>query len=201
MSSGPDLRDPGDPPTRPSPSLRRRLRTGLRDLGSRCRGAGRWLRAHARHALVVGVVTSVVGALATFGVSQLPKLYEKPPPSCPGAGCDGKDPNATGCGVDAVTYEPAAGNPVRLHLRYSKRCGAVWGRIVAGGVGDEVTVSVTGGSSRSAFIASYHDVYTPMASVGDTFRARFCAVPTNSPNRSGSWVKYCFEATQVSTWD
>ncbi|WP_411121603.1 DUF2690 domain-containing protein [Streptomyces sp. x-19] len=105
----------------------RRLRTALRDAGSRLRGAGRWLRAHARHALVVGVATSVVGALATFAVDQLPKLFEEPPPGCPGAGCDGKDPQSTGCGVDATSFEPAQGNPVHLHLRYSKRCGAVWG--------------------------------------------------------------------------
>ncbi|MFF2810992.1 DUF2690 domain-containing protein [Streptomyces sp. NPDC058000] len=201
MTNGPDARDPADPPTPPPPSLLRRLRTLRRDVGSRLRGAGRWLRAHARHALVVGVATSVVGALATFAVDQLPKLYEEPPPGCPGAGCDGKDPQSTGCGVDAATFEPAEGNPVRLHLRYSKRCGAVWGRIVAGAVGDEVTVSVPGGSPRSAFIASHHDVFTPMASVGGTFRVRFCAVPTNDPNRSRSWVKYCFEATETSGWD
>ncbi|WP_102924364.1 DUF2690 domain-containing protein [Streptomyces noursei] len=201
MTSGPDVRDPADPPTPPSPSLPRRLRARLRDVGWRLRGAGRWLRAHARHALVVGVATSVVGALATFAVDQLPKLYQDPPPRCPGAGCEGKDPQSTGCGVEAATFEPAVGNPVRLHLRYSKRCGAVWARIVAGAVGDSVTVSVTGGSSRSAFIASNHDVFTPMTSVGGTFRVRFCAVPTTNPNRSRSWVKYCFEASEASPWE
>ncbi|WP_411121710.1 hypothetical protein [Streptomyces sp. x-19] len=72
---------------------------------------------------------------------------------------------------------------------------------MAGTVGDEVTVSASGGSSRSAFIATYHDVFTPMVSVGGTFRVRFCAVPTNSPDRSRSWVKYCFEATEASAWD
>ncbi|MER6048115.1 DUF2690 domain-containing protein [Streptomyces sp. NPDC001793] len=211
MTSGPDVRDPADPPTPPSPSLPRRLRARLggvgrrlrarlHGVGRRLRGAGRWLRAHARHALVVGVVTSVVGALATFAAAQLPKLYEDPPPSCPGAGCDGKDPQATGCGVDATTFEPTEGNPVRLHLRYSRRCGAVWGRITAGAVGDTVTVSVQGGASRSALISANHDVFTPMASVGDTFRVRFCAVPTSDPGRSRSWVKYCFEATEASAW-
>ncbi|MYT31053.1 MULTISPECIES: DUF2690 domain-containing protein [unclassified Streptomyces] len=200
MTSGPDVRDPADPPIPPSPSLPRRLRARLRGAGRRLRGAGRWLRAHARHALVVGVVTSVVGALATFAADQLPKLYEDPPPSCPGAGCDGKNPQTTGCGVEAATFEPTEGNPVRLHLRYSRRCGAVWGRITAGAVGDSVTVSVPGGPSRSALISANHDVFTPMVTVGDTFRVRFCAVPTTSPERARSWVKYCFEATEGSPW-
>ncbi|MCK7627484.1 YjfA family protein [Streptomyces sp. RS10V-4] len=208
MTSGPRVRDPADPPTPPPPSLPRRLLARLRGPvgrlrgpGRLLRGAGRRLRAHARHALVIGVVTSVVGALATLAAEQLPKLFEDPPATCPGAGCDGRNPTATGCAADALTYEPAVGNPVRLHLRYSKRCGAVWGRMVAGVAGDMVTVSVTGGSSRSASINYGHDIFTPMASVGGTFRVRFCAVPTTSPNRTRSWVKYCFEGTQAAAWD
>ncbi|MFJ9851249.1 DUF2690 domain-containing protein [Streptomyces sp. NPDC101150] len=178
----------------PHPSL-------LQRVGARIRAVGRRLRAHARHALVVGVVTAVLGPLAGYVV---PKLLEDPPPpapSCPGAGCDGKSPKDSGCAADVVTWEPAEGNVARIQLRYSKKCGAVWGRIVNGEPGDMVTVSVAGGSSHSASIDINHDKYTTMAWVGDTFRVRFCAVPGSTPGHTGAWVKYCFEATEHAEWD
>ncbi|ARF55806.1 DUF2690 domain-containing protein [Streptomyces gilvosporeus] len=184
----PDSSDaPDDPPAAPDTD--------------RLRATGRWLRRHARHAMVVGVVTAVVGALATVAADQLPKLFEDPPPPCPGAGCDGKSPKSDGCAADAVTWEPTEGNVARIQLRYSKRCGAVWGRIVNGEPGDMVTISVTDGSSRSASIATYHDVYTRMATVGDTFRVRFCAEPGSYTGHTGNWVKYCFEATEHTEWN
>ncbi|MFC5250299.1 DUF2690 domain-containing protein [Streptomyces nigrescens] len=156
---------------------------------------------HARHALVVGVVTAVAGALATVGADQLPKLFEEPPPGCPGAGCDGKSPKDSGCAYDATTWEPKEGNPVRIHLRYSKSCGAVWGRIVNGEPGDMVTLRVSGGAARSASIDYRHDKYTTMATVGPTFRVRLCAVPMTGPRRTVTWVKYCFEATEHVPWE
>lgn len=168
---------------------------------ARLRGAGRWLRVHTRHALVVGVVTAVAGALATVGADQLPKLFDEPPPGCPGAGCDGKSPKDSGCAYDAATWEPKEGNPVRIHLRYSKICGAVWGRIVNGEPGDMVTLRVSGGAARSASIDYRHDKYTTMATVGPTFRVRLCAVPMTSPRRTVTWVKYCFEATERVPWE
>lgn len=203
---GPPDSDPPDneptDPIEPLPSLPRRAWARVCGAWVRLRGAGRWLRGHARHALVVGVITAVVGALATLAADQLPKLFEDPPPGCPGAGCDNKDPNKTGgCAADAATWEPEEGNPVRVQLRYSKDCGAVWGRIVNGMPGDMVTLRVADGAARSASIDYNHDKYTAMASVGTTFRVRLCAVPSTSPNRTAKWVKYCFEATERSAWD
>ncbi|MGY5080031.1 DUF2690 domain-containing protein [Streptomyces nigrescens] len=185
---------PGPDPNAPREPLPYRVR-------ARLRGAGRWLRVHARHALVVGVVTAVAGALATVGADQLPKLFEEPPPGCPGAGCDGKSPKDSGCAYDATTWEPKEGNPVRIHLRYSKSCGAVWGRIVNGEPGDMVTLRVSGGAARSASIDYRHDKYTTMATVGPTFRVRLCAVPMTGPRRTVTWVKYCFEATEHVPWE
>ncbi|MFI7099867.1 DUF2690 domain-containing protein [Streptomyces sp. NPDC050161] len=164
---------------------------------TRIRAVGHWLRTHARHTLVVGVVTAVVGALAPI---VLPPLFTDPPPACPGAGCDGKSPKGQ-CSADATTWTPTDGNPVKLHLRYSPACGAVWGRIINGEPGDMVTIQVTGGSSRSASIDYNHDKFTDMATVGKTFRVRLCAVPSTSPNRTGKWVRYCYWATEHSTWE
>lgn len=202
---GPPQPDPADnnptPPTEPPPSLLRRAWARLCGAWVRLGGAGRWLRAHARHALVVGVITAVVGALATVAADQLPKLFEDPPPPCPGAGCENKDPNKTaGCAADAATWEPKEGNPVRVQLRYSKVCGAVWGRIVNGEPGDMVTLQVTGGAARSASIDYGHDKYTSMAIVATTFRVRLCAVPSTNPNAAAKWVTYCYEATEHSFW-
>ncbi|TSB21669.1 DUF2690 domain-containing protein [Streptomyces benahoarensis] len=160
---------------------------------------GRRLRAHARHTLVVAVAAAVAGALVPPGVEAIQKAFEDPPPGCPGAGCDGKSP-AGECSADAVTWEPQAGNPARIHLRYSASCGAVWGRIVNGEPGDMVTIRVRGGSSRSAVINYNHDKYTAMATVGRTFRVRLCAVPSTSTHRAGKWVTYCFEGTERSDW-
>ncbi|MEU8918329.1 DUF2690 domain-containing protein [Streptomyces nigrescens] len=193
-SDAPREPHPGPGPDAPHEPLPYRVR-------ARLRGAGRWLRVHARHALVVGVITAVAGALATVGADQLPKLFEEPPPGCPGAGCDGKSPKDSGCAYDATTWEPKEGNPVRIHLRYSESCGAVWGRIVNGEPGDMVTLRVSGGAARSASIDYRHDKYTTMATVGPTFRVRLCAVPTTIPRRTVTWVKYCFEATEHVPWE
>ncbi|MEU9113868.1 DUF2690 domain-containing protein [Streptomyces sp. NPDC048483] len=186
--------DAGPEPDQTStPSFLRRSR-------ERIRAAGRWLRAHARHALVVGVITAVLGPLATYLVPKLLEDPPPPPPPCPGAGCEGKSPKDSVCGADLVTWEPTEGNVAQIQLRYSKKCGAVWGRILNGEPGDMVTISVAGGSSRSASIDINHDKFTNMASVRSTFRVRFCAVPGSTPSHTGTWVKYCFEATERAEW-
>ncbi|MER7024358.1 MULTISPECIES: DUF2690 domain-containing protein [Streptomyces] len=194
-AADPPVLDPpaADPPggARPGPGGR---------FGARMRAAGRWLRAHAGHTLVVAVAAAVAGALVPPGVEALRQAFEEPPPGCPGAGCDGKSPAAQ-CSADAVTWEPKAGNPVRIQLRHSASCGAVWGRIVNGEPGDTVTIRVRGGSSRSAVINFGHDKYTDMATVGRTFRVRVCAVPSTAAHRVGKWVTYCFEGTDRSDWE
>ncbi|MFF4952733.1 DUF2690 domain-containing protein [Streptomyces chattanoogensis] len=187
----PDPEPDPEPTPVPSPSLLQRSWARMQILGRR-------LRAHARHALVVGVITAVLGPLAGYLV---PKLFEDPPPPCPGAGCDGKNPKDYGCAADVTSWTPPGGNPVGVQLRYSKRCGAVWGRITRGEPGDTVTVQVTGGSSRSASIDYGPDQYTKMARVGAGFRVRLCAEPSAGPDRKRSWVRYCFQATEHSPWN
>ncbi|MFI2235999.1 DUF2690 domain-containing protein [Streptomyces chrestomyceticus] len=164
----------------------------------------RWLRAHSTHALLVAVAAAVVGGVVPVLVTGALQDWLSPPApapaTCPGAGCDGKDPQKEGCSADAVTWLPSADNPVALQVRRSKRCGVVWGRITDAEVGDVVTVRVAGGSARSAVVEYGKDQYTLMASVGETFRATACAEPTIAASRKGSWSKYCVVVTDATAW-
>ncbi|MFF3273729.1 DUF2690 domain-containing protein [Streptomyces chrestomyceticus] len=164
----------------------------------------RRLREHSTHALLVAVAAAVVGGVVPVLLTGALQDWLSPPApapaTCPGAGCDGKDPQKEGCSVDAVTWLPQADNPVALQVRRSKRCGAVWGRITDAEVGDVVTVRVEGGSARSAVVEYGKDQYTPMVSVGETFRVTACAEPTIAASRTGSWSKYCIVATDATAW-
>ncbi|MFV8126985.1 DUF2690 domain-containing protein [Streptomyces syringium] len=155
-------------------------------------------------AMTLSVVTVVLGSfLAAFfaGVFTPDPPGEPKALPCPGKGCEGKSPQKTGgCTTDAKTYHPPGNNPASLHMRYSKRCGAVWARVTAGEVGDEVTVSVTGGGAQTAVVETYNDQFTPMTLVGERFKARACAVPTSADPRKGTWKKYCIEATEHMPW-
>lgn len=160
-----------------------------------------WMRRNSTHVLIVGVVVAVVGAVSPLVATGLwDTLFGAKPAQCPGAGCDGKGPQEGGCGVDAVTWSPAQGNPTGLQIRYSARCGAVWGRITKGEKGDKVTVSVRSGGAQEAVIESNHDNFTKMAATGASFQAEVCAIPSISLARSGTWSKYCISATEKTDW-
>jgi hypothetical protein len=160
-----------------------------------------WLRRHIRGTLATAAATAAISAavplLLTWAGSA---VSSSSPPKCPGAACEGKDPNAEGCAVDALTFWPALNNPVHLEVRYSKRCGAAWGRIKNGQVGDAVTIAVKKGGTAEAVIASYHDKYTNMVTVDSTFRATVCALPTNNPDTPRPWKPYCIQATEKTNW-
>lgn len=171
-----------------------KVRNGLR-------AAWSWVRAHSTHVMVVAVVAALVGGIAPVVVERIfPEPSPSPPPGCPGAGCDGKNPQSEGCAADAVSWQPQGPNPVSLEVRYSEHCGVVWGRITRGEEGDQVTVQVDGGSSQSAVVEFGQDQFTPMAAVGDAFRATACAVPTTNAARTGQWAKYCTEVAENTPW-
>lgn len=155
-------------------------------------------------ARTLGIITVVLGAFATAFFTG---VFTPEPPQdskalpCPGEGCEGKNPQQTGgCTTDAKTYDPPGNNPVSLHMRYSKRCGAVWARVTAGEIGDEVTISVTAGGAQTAVVETDNDQFTPMTLVGERFKARACTVPTNADPRKGTWKKYCIDATERMPW-
>ncbi|MGK5630269.1 DUF2690 domain-containing protein [Streptomyces sp. URMC 123] len=172
----------------PDPSLRHRV--------------GQWLQEHSKHTLVVAVAAALVGGvtpiLATGALQDW--VGPRPPAPCPGAGCDGRNPLKEGCAADALTWLPGDDNPAVLQLRYSKHCGAVWGRITRGGAGDLVTVRVHGGSARSAVVEYGREQFTPMATVRRAFRVVACAEPATTPSPARTWAKYCIRATHASDW-
>ncbi|MBY8841602.1 DUF2690 domain-containing protein, partial [Streptomyces sp. SP2-10] len=102
-----------------------------------------------------------------------------PPPGvkCTGSACAGKDAEAMGCSGDLVTTaKTATVGTTTLEVRYSKACGAAWGRITGGAPGD--TVRVTAGKQRqTGDITAAGDTigYTPMVAVRGPAQARACA--------------------------
>jgi hypothetical protein len=78
------------------------------------------LRKYSAHALVVAVVSAAVPVLLNTALSE-----DDRPPACPGAGCDGRNPQKEGCAADALSWHPASANPGALQVRYSKHTGTI----------------------------------------------------------------------------
>jgi len=51
--------------------------------------------------------------------------------TCSRNGCNGKDPEATGCAVGAFTVQTATLSTIFVQLRFSPRCGTNWGRVIS----------------------------------------------------------------------
>ncbi|MFG2886339.1 XRE family transcriptional regulator [Streptomyces sp. NPDC048297] len=97
---------------------------------------------------------------------------------CAGSACTGKDAEAMGCGGDLVTTaKTATVGTVTLEVRYSRVCGAAWGRITGAASGDRVEVTV-GTVRQAGDITAGGDTvaYTPMVAVKDASAARACAI-------------------------
>ncbi|NUR40119.1 MAG: DUF2690 domain-containing protein [Streptomyces sp.] len=95
---------------------------------------------------------------------------------CSGDSCTGKDAESMGCSGDLVTTAKTAtvGTTV-VEVRYSKTCGAAWGRITQAVQGDAVAVTV-GKSKQTGSITAAGDTiaYTPMVAVKDAGEAKAC---------------------------
>ncbi|CAM5701075.1 helix-turn-helix domain-containing protein [Streptomyces fumanus] len=95
---------------------------------------------------------------------------------CSGDQCTGKDAEAMGCGGDLVTTEQSVTVGTTLvEVRYSKVCGAVWGRVTQAAPGDEVEVSA-GKAKQTGSVTTAGDTiaYTPMVAVPDAADATAC---------------------------
>jgi transcriptional regulator with XRE-family HTH domain len=97
---------------------------------------------------------------------------------CVGAGCTGKDAEAMGCTTDAgavTTAKTATVGTTVVEVRYSKTCGAAWGRITAGVQGDSVQVSAGTAKEADSITATGDNIaYTPMVAVKDAGEAKAC---------------------------
>lgn len=142
---------------------------------------------------VVGVVIVVVGAfLLTDGgdPKQAVGTVKSPSPSassttvlpsgvlCGGSGCTGRDAEAMGCSGDLVeTSKSATVGAVLVEVRYSRTCGAAWGRITQAAPGDGVRVTVGAVRQTGAItVAGDTIAYTPMVAVRNAADATACAV-------------------------
>ncbi|MFF3594237.1 DUF2690 domain-containing protein [Kitasatospora indigofera] len=91
-------------------------------------------------------------------------------PPCQGVGCVAKDPQASGCAVDARTLLTANVGERIIYLRYSQRCLAAWAAIKQGAPKDTATITTNSGQQQTAEIHWGYDNYSAMvdASGSDT---------------------------------
>ena len=96
---------------------------------------------------------------------------------CAGAGCTGKDAEAMGCSGDLVTTaKTVTVGATTLEVRYSRTCGAAWGRITGAAQGDSVRVTAGTTTERGSITATGDTIaYTPMVAVRDAAAAKACA--------------------------
>ncbi|MDH6568284.1 transcriptional regulator with XRE-family HTH domain [Streptomyces sp. SAI-117] len=140
---------------------------------------------------VVGVlvVVAAVFYLTDPGGDEKNQTGKSPSPSasasvslpagvkCSGQGCTGKDAEAMGCSGNLVTTaKTATVGATVLEVRYSKTCGAAWGRVTQAGQGDKVEVSAGKAAEQSGSITEAGDTiaYTPMVAVKDAGEAKAC---------------------------
>ncbi|MFF9392801.1 XRE family transcriptional regulator [Streptomyces griseoluteus] len=103
---------------------------------------------------------------------------------CVGVGCTGKDAEAMGCSGDLVTTaRTATVGAATLEVRYSRTCGAAWGRITGAAPGDRVRVTAGGETRRGDAVAGETYTYTPMVAVGRAGEAEACV--TLASGRTG----------------
>ncbi|MGW1779246.1 helix-turn-helix domain-containing protein [Streptomyces sp. NPDC002143] len=142
---------------------------------------------------VVGVVIVVVGAFLlteggdpkqAVGTAKSPSPSASPAPVlpsgvlCTGADCTGRDAEEMGCSGDLVaTAKTATVGTTLVEVRYSRTCGAAWGRITQAAQGDSVGVTVGSVRETGSITAAGDTIaYTPMVAVKDAAEARACAV-------------------------
>ncbi|MER6414998.1 DUF2690 domain-containing protein [Streptomyces humidus] len=137
-------------------------------------------------ALVLAVVLHPDGgrgagkdARATASPSPVADDRSASPAGCRKETCEGKDPRLTGCGQDARTVASVWLSSTLIELRYSSRCQAAWGRILAAEVGDQVHVDTVDGRAQTGHVKFGVDAFSPMAPVADPSGARACATLTN----------------------
>ena len=131
---------------------------------------GRWAAA----AAVLITVLAVVVSAGLFDRSPAAAPSVAAPPSssvaplvatngsCEAAGCVAKDPQASGCGSDAVTISTANVKQMTIYVRYSPHCKAAWAKVTDAAVGFSATVTNAAGEHQTALVHWGYDSYSPM---------------------------------------
>ncbi|MER6839430.1 helix-turn-helix domain-containing protein [Streptomyces platensis] len=114
---------------------------------------------------------------------------------CRARACDGKDPESMRCDLPDLVRTPlerTAARGERVQLRYGTVCGAAWGRLRDGRIGDRVEVVAPGAAPRSVRVLDRFDaedsLVTPMAAVRGPEGVRLCLYP------AGGGARECFSA-------
>ncbi|PBC84516.1 Helix-turn-helix domain-containing protein [Streptomyces sp. 2224.1] len=146
----------------------------------------------------VGVAVLAFGVGEGGVVSTSPgKGAAAPEPSevtgCRARACDGMDPETMYCELPDLVVTPVERTAARgehVQLRYGKACGAAWGRLRNGRVGDRLEVSVPGARPRSVRVVDRFDaeayLVTPMAVARGPEGIRLCLYP------AGGGARECF---------
>ncbi|WP_282694443.1 XRE family transcriptional regulator [Streptomyces sp. CC208A] len=128
------------------------------------------------------------GATPPAAAPTAPPITVAPTPSlpegvrCTGADCEGRDPEAMGCGgPHAVTVARTYLGTALVEVRHSAVCAAAWARISGATAGDEVTVQA-GTAVQLAHVLEEGatGAYTPMVAAGPgSSGVRACANRSN----------------------
>ncbi|MEK9518736.1 DUF2690 domain-containing protein [Streptomyces venezuelae] len=105
-------------------------------------------------------------AQSATGRTQSP-APDHPVPGCSGESCLGREPQTMNCQWDAKTVRLLYLRGLRIQLRHSAACKAVWGRLENGAVGDGVIITDKGSRTEEATIRVDRDTYTRMLSVAE----------------------------------
>jgi hypothetical protein len=124
--------------------------------------------------LTVLGMTVVVGVRTALASVRQPSL---PHATCSGNGCNGQDPQTSGCAADAYTVQTAVLSSRFVQLRYSPRCGTNWGRVLSriGRTHLYVRVQRIDGRSYFGSISTGLLMYSPMV-YAPVLKARACAI-------------------------
>jgi Protein of unknown function (DUF2690) len=79
--------------------------------------------------LAIALAVTLFGATALAGFPVASAHAANAQVTCSGNGCNGLDPEKTGCAADAFTVQTAVFSDSYVQLRYSPTCGTNWGRV------------------------------------------------------------------------
>ncbi|MEW1643198.1 DUF2690 domain-containing protein [Streptomyces sp. NPDC091219] len=171
---------PGAEPVRPAPpegtggARRRALMFGAGVLGALAVIGAVFLFTNGNDGAGGKAAAAHTSASASTGATAEPPAGVK----CVGDGCTGKDAEAMGCTTEAgavTTARTATVGTTVVEVRYSRTCGAAWGRITTGVAGDSVQISAgTVKETDTVRAAGDAIAYTPMVAVKDAGEARAC---------------------------
>ncbi|WP_370121336.1 DUF2690 domain-containing protein [Streptacidiphilus sp. MAP12-33] len=148
-------------------------------------------------AMVGGAVGAYVAAPSADPTTQAmgshsakPSVAVSPPP-CAGVGCDGKDPQSTGCVKDEKILSTDHVGTIIIYLHYSPRCHAAWGGLTNAHPGDSATIFTTTGDQQVALVHWGYDNYSMMVDASDpTIGLKVCGQPAKKTDEGACTLEY-----------